>query len=73
MSRVFCYYLFLVLSVVHFTGCAPSGVEIVSESDEKQYQLGKDYKSQGRMEEALSAFLRVSLSRNRRKLHKCVS
>lgn len=40
-------------------GCTPSGVEIVSESDEKQYQLGQDYKSQGRMEEALGAFLRV--------------
>ncbi|WPJ93954.1 LysM peptidoglycan-binding domain-containing protein [Coraliomargarita algicola] len=59
MSRVFCYYLFIVLAVVHLVGCAPSGVEIVSETDEKQYQLGQDYKSQGRMEEALSAFLRV--------------
>jgi LysM repeat protein len=59
MSRVFCYYLFLVLALAHLIGCAPSGVEIVSETDEKQYQLGQDYKSQGRMEEALSAFLRV--------------
>jgi LysM repeat protein len=42
-----------------FSGCAPSGVEIVSETDEKQYQLAQDYKSQGRMEEALSAFHRV--------------
>lgn len=40
-------------------GCAPSGVEVVSEVDEKQYQLAQDYKSQGRVEEALSAFLRV--------------
>lgn len=39
--------------------CAPSGVEVVSETDEKQYQLAQDYKSQGRTEEALSAFLRV--------------
>ncbi len=39
--------------------CAPSGVEVVSETDEKQYQLGQDYKNQGRMEEALGAFLRV--------------
>ncbi|MGZ0707972.1 Cell division protein CpoB [Coraliomargarita sp. W4R53] len=31
----------------------------MSETDEKQYQLGQDYKNQGRMEEALSAFLRV--------------
>lgn len=41
------------------SGCAPSGVEIVSETDEKQYQLAQDYKTQGRMEEALSAFHRV--------------
>ncbi|HAV12422.1 MAG TPA: hypothetical protein DCX06_02845 [Opitutae bacterium] len=41
------------------SGCAPSDVEIVSETDEKQYQLAQDYKSQGRMEEALSAFHRV--------------
>jgi nucleoid-associated protein YgaU len=34
-------------------------VEIVSETDEKQYQLGQDYKSQGRMEDALAAFHRV--------------
>ena len=40
-------------------GCEPSGVKIVGESDEKQYRLGQDYKSQGRMEEALGAFLRV--------------
>lgn len=40
-------------------GCAPSGVEIVGERDEKQYQLGQDYKSQGRMEDALRAFERV--------------
>ena len=41
------------------TACAPSGVEVVSETDEKQYQLAKDYQSQGRTEEALSAFMRV--------------
>ncbi len=40
-------------------GCAPSDLEIVSETDEKQYQLAQDYKNQGRMEEALSAFHRV--------------
>lgn len=39
--------------------CGPSGVEVVSETDEKQYQLAQDYKNQGRTEEALSAFLRV--------------
>ena len=42
-----------------FTGCAPSGVEVVGETDEKQYQLAQKFKSQGRMDEALSAFERV--------------
>jgi len=42
-----------------FSACAPSGVEIVGETDEKQYQLAKDYQGQGRTEAALSAFLRV--------------
>lgn len=42
-----------------FSGCAPSGVEVVSETDEKQFQLGQDFKNEGRIEEALSAFLRV--------------
>jgi LysM repeat protein len=46
-------------SLLVLTACAPSGVEIVSETDEKQYQLAKDYQSQGRTEEALSAFMRV--------------
>lgn len=41
------------------SGCAPSDVEIVSETDEKQYQLAQDYKTQGRTEETLSAFHRV--------------
>lgn len=41
------------------SACAPSGVEVVGETDEKQYQLAKDYQGQGRTEEALSAFLRV--------------
>lgn len=39
--------------------CAPNGLEVVGEIDEKQYQLAKDYQGQGRTEEALSAFLRV--------------
>lgn len=39
--------------------CSPAGVEVVSETDEKQYQLAQDFKNQGRVEEALSAFLRV--------------
>lgn len=46
-------------SLFVLSACAPSDVEIVGETDEKQYQLAKDYQSQGRTEEALSAFLRV--------------
>jgi tetratricopeptide (TPR) repeat protein len=53
--RIFLFSLILAF----FVGCAPSGVEVVSEVDEKQYQLAQDFKSQGRIEEALSAFLRV--------------
>jgi len=41
------------------TSCAPGKVEVVSETDEKQYQLAKNYLSQGRTEEALAAFQRV--------------
>lgn len=41
------------------SACSPNGVEVVSETDEKQYQLAQDYKNQGRIEEALSAFHRV--------------
>ena len=37
----------------------PSSLEVVGETDEKQYQLAKSYQSQGRTDEALSAFLRV--------------
>lgn len=42
-----------------FSACAPSGVEVVGETDEKQYQLAKEYQKAGRTEEALSAFIRV--------------
>ena len=49
----------LIVSLIGLVGCAPSGVEVVSETDEKQYQLGQDFKNQGRMEEALGAFERV--------------
>ena len=49
----------LLVSLIGLVGCAPSGVEVFSETDEKQYQLGKDFKNQGRMEEALGAFERV--------------
>lgn len=48
------------LAFLFFMGaCSPKNVEVVSETDEKQYQLAQSYKSQGRIEEALSAFLRV--------------
>lgn len=49
-----------ILSLLALMGaCSPSGVEVVSETDEKQYQLAQGYKNQGRVEDALSAFLRV--------------
>ncbi|MGB0409076.1 MAG: Cell division protein CpoB [Opitutales bacterium] len=55
------FYTYTVLTVLLglLSACAPTGVEVVSETDEKQYQLAQDYKNQGRIEEALSAFLRV--------------
>ena len=54
---LFTCLLSLILGAV---ACAPSGVEVVSETDEKQYQLGQDYKNQGRMEEALGCLLYTS-------------
>lgn len=59
MSRTFPLFLLIAAVLAVLTACAPSGVEVVSETDEKQYQLGQDYKSQGRMEDALGAFERV--------------
>jgi LysM repeat protein len=44
---------------LYLMGCSPSGVEVVGEVDEKQYQLAKRYQGEGRTEDALSAFLRV--------------
>ncbi len=52
-----CILLPIVLGLL--SACGPSGVEVVSEANERQYQLALDYKNQGRVEEALSAFLRV--------------
>lgn len=52
-------FILICLLFLGCSGCAPSGEDVVSETDEKQYQLGQDYKSQGRMENALDAFLRV--------------
>ena len=40
-------------------GCPSDRLEVIREIDEKQYQLGQDYKAQGRIDEALGAFLRV--------------
>ncbi len=50
----------LLCALPFLTGCKPSGFEVVSEIDEKQYQLAKDFQSQGRVAEALRAFLRVT-------------
>jgi LysM repeat protein len=46
-------------ALIALSACAPNGLEVVGETDEKQYQLAKDYQGQGRTAEALSAFLRV--------------
>jgi LysM repeat protein len=59
MSRLLAYTFFTIAGFAGLVGCAPSGVDVVNETDEKQYQLGQDYKSQGRMEDALGAFRRV--------------
>ena len=59
MPRLFPLFLLTIAVLAASVGCAPSGVEIVGETDEKQYQLGQDYKNQGRMEDALGAFERV--------------
>ncbi|MEC7274267.1 MAG: LysM peptidoglycan-binding domain-containing protein [Verrucomicrobiota bacterium] len=59
MTRIIIFFILSYLFLLRLSGCAPSGIEVVSETDEKQYQLGQDYKGQGRMENALSAFLRV--------------
>ena len=47
------------LALFAFSACAPSGVDVVGETDEKQYQLAKEYQAQGRTEDALGAFMRV--------------
>lgn len=47
------------LFLLGLLACKPSSLEVVGETDEKQYQLAKSYQSQGRTDEALSAFLRV--------------
>lgn len=59
MLRTLILFILTGLFFFGWSGCAPRGVDVVSETDEKQYQLGQDYKGQGRMENALGAFLRV--------------
>ena len=46
-------------ALLTLTGCNPDKVRVIAETDEKQYQLAKDYQSQGRTADALNAFLRV--------------
>ncbi len=58
LCTIFRFILFCIF-FLGYSGCTPSGVDVVGETDEKQYQLGQDYKSQGREENALDAFLRV--------------
>lgn len=41
------------------SACSPGSVEVVSETDEKQYQRGKLYLRNGRTEDALNAFMGV--------------
>ena len=55
--RFICIWISALLGLM--SACSPNGVEVVGEKDEKQYQLAQDYKTQGRTEEALSAFMRV--------------
>ncbi len=59
MPSTFISFVLSYLFLLGLSGCAPNGIDVVSETDEKQYQLGLDYKVQGRMENALNAFLRV--------------
>lgn len=51
-----CLFGWLILLGV---ACNPQVGDTVREIDEKQYQLAQSYKAQGRVEEALSAFMRV--------------
>lgn len=57
------YLTLFVGALIALGGCAPGDVEVVEETNEKQYQLGQDYKNQGRMEDALGAFQRVIRAR----------
>lgn len=62
MIRLFLPVFFLLAFPAAFlvTGCVPGdAVEVVSETDERNYQRGKQYLREGRPREALSAFLSV--------------
>ena len=58
-----CVPALLCAAIVAMIGCAPPDSGAVRETDEKQYQLAKNYLNQGRTEEALEAFHRVIRSR----------
>lgn len=54
------YFLLGLLLTCFLVGCFPTdGVDIVSETDERNYQRGKQLQREGRSAEALSAFLSV--------------
>ena len=58
-----CVPAVLCAAMMALAGCSPQDNGAVRETDEKQYQLAKNYLNQGRTEEALEAFHRVILSR----------
>jgi len=64
MLRIHPSIIALSFLLLAFPGCSPSSINVVAETDEKQYQLAKDYQSQGRTADALSAFLRVIEARS---------
>ncbi|MGC6455527.1 MAG: LysM peptidoglycan-binding domain-containing protein [Coraliomargaritaceae bacterium] len=49
--------------ILFFVSCSPVQTELLSETDEKQYQRGKLFLRNGRTEDALNAFLGVIDSR----------
>lgn len=63
MSRLFAFFFAVLSCLFGLSACSPGRVEVIRETDEKQYQRGQHYKSTGRTEEALDAFLGVIDSR----------
>lgn len=53
----------LAVVLIVATACTRSGLEVVSEEEEKQFQRGKSLLREGREQEALNAFLKVIESR----------